>query len=192
MKTVVFDLETSGIPAKWMNYEKDFEQFPRIVSIAWKVNDLATKHFIINQQGFSIPAEATAVHGITNEEAAASNHFLAHVLIAFIEDAKDANVVIGHNVYFDTSILKANLMRLINSGDFWPELYPQLTEILHRDKRVDTMQSTIKFCGLNGKWPKLTELHRKLFGEEFTAHSSKHDVDATHRCYVELKRLGVI
>ncbi len=192
MKTVVFDLETTGIPAKWMNYEKDFEQFPRIVSIAWKVNDLATKHFIINQDGFLIPPEATAVHGITNEMTAESNHFLAHVLIAFLEDVKDACVVIGHNVYFDTSILKANLLRLVASGDLWPELYPQMSDVLHREKRVDTMQSTIKFCGLGGKWPKLTELYRKLFNEEFSAHSSKHDVDATHRCYVELKRLGVI
>ena len=43
------------------------------------------------------------------------------------------------------------------------------------------------------KWPKLTELHVKLFGEAFAeAHNASADVEATARCFLELIRLGVI
>ena len=95
-------------------------------------------------------------------------------------------VVVGHGLYFDTSIIKANALRLKKQ-----ELYEKLTELLHKDKRVDTMQKTIKFCGLK-KYPKLGELYQKLFDEEFDGHCAANDVEATYKCYNRLVELNVL
>ena len=59
------------------------------------------------------------------------------------------------------------------------------------------MQSSTDYCRLSGpygyKWPKLSELHIKLFGEDFDeAHDASVDIEATMNCFFELKRLGVI
>ena len=64
---------------------------------------------------------------------------------------------------------------------------------------LDTKDDATNYCAIPGgrggrfKWPKLTELHVKLFGEAFAeAHNASADVEATARCFLELIRLGVI
>lgn len=191
-KTLILDIETTGLPPKGAEYEVDYMSFPYIVSLAYKINGEETKEFIINQEGRHIPDEATAIHGITDEMASASRFTLAEVLKMMVDDAKDTELTVGHNIFFDSSTIKANVLRMIQEGKATFDFYDRLCIPLHKDRRVDTMKKTIKFCALNGKWPKLTELHEKLFGESFAAHSAGEDVDATHRCYIKLVELGII
>ena len=191
MKDLFFDTETTGIPAKGAHYDTDFDNYPRIVSIAWKVNDEPAQEHIINQQGFQIPESSIEVHGITNEMAEASKTTIIDALKLMEEQGRGADRIIAHNLYFDSSIIKANLLRLKAK-----ELYDKITELLHKDKRYDTMRAATSFCKLPGKygykWPKLEELYWKLFKERFKAHSSGADVEATYRCFHELWKLGVI
>lgn len=196
MKTLVIDVETDGLPPKNADYKTQPHLFPNIVSIAYKVDDLETKEYIINQEGRKIPDHVSKINGITSDAANASPHFIGPVLNEII--ALDVPVItIGHNIYFDSSIIKAQTIRLIRAKKLARELFEKLEQILHKDRRVDTMKETITFCDLPGKygpkWPKLQELHSKLFGCEFEgAHSSKIDVEATYKCYLRLKELGVI
>ena len=192
MKTLTLDIETTGLPPKAARYETDFMNFPYIITIAWKINDGETKYLIVNQEGIAIPPEATAINGITNEMCDASEITLSRALADLLFDAQDVDVVIGHNIYFDTSIIKACLLRLLAAGKIVQAFYDQFVIMLGKEKRVDTMYKTISFCARGGKFPKLTELHQKLFNESFDAHNSKDDVNATYRCYVRLKELGVI
>lgn len=196
MKTLVLDIETTGLPPKNADYKIQFMDFPYIVSLAWKIDNEESKEFIINQEGRLIPEEATKLHGITNEMANASPHKLLAVLIELIGipgAISEQITVIGHNIYFDTSTIKANILRLQQEEKCNQEFVDHMNILLHKDRRVDTMMKTIKFCGLKGKWPKLTELYDKCFpGETFDAHSSKNDVDATYKCYGKLKELAVI
>lgn len=192
MKTLTLDIETTGLPIKGTKYDVDFMTFPFIVTLAYKINSEETKYHIINQEGLDIPEEAIKIHGITNEMANASTITCAMALLQLLEDGADADEVIGHNIYFDTSIIKANVLRLITANNVPPGTYERMEELLHKDRRVDTMQKTIKFCGLGGKYPKLTELYFKLFNENFEAHNSKEDVDATYKCYLKLKELAII
>lgn len=196
MKTLVIDIETTGLPPKDADYKIDFMKFPFIVTIAWKINDEDTKYFILNQEGVDIPEEAIKIHGITNEMARASHYTLMMVLIDLLSQAEGTNEIIGHNIFFDTSIIKANILRLIKSGITDQDFYDKFEELLHKDRRIDTMRKSIKFCNIPGprgpKWPKLTELHQILFKQGFEAHNSKDDVEATHRCYVELKNRKII
>lgn len=193
MKTLTIDIETTGVPQKNHTYDKDYLQYPYILSIAWKVNDEETRQFIINQEGRKISPEITRINGITDEMTAESTHTLISVLAQMGLEGARPDCVIGHGIYFDTSIIKANILRLIDEGKTDRDFYEAIEELLHKERRVDTMMKTIKFCNLKGKWPKLTELYDKCFpGETFEAHNSQNDVDATYKCFGRLKELGVI
>lgn len=193
MKIVIVDVESSGLPGKGMTYEKDFLDFPRIVSIAWKVNNSGTRYYVINQEGFKIPEEAIAIHGITNEMCADSQYILSVVLRVFEKEAIGADLVVGHNLYFDTATIKASILRMIHSGVWDKCSFDTFTDILHKDKRIDTMRKSTSYCALpNNKWPKLTELHQKLFDCGFNAHNCRDDVDATYKCFHKLVEFGVI
>ena len=59
------------------------------------------------------------------------------------------------------------------------------------------MKSSTNFCRIPGnygfKWPKLSDLHIKLFGKDFDeAHNALADIRATADCFWELKRLKII
>ena len=59
------------------------------------------------------------------------------------------------------------------------------------------MSSVTGFCKTteyyNYKWPKLSELHIKLFGEDFEeAHDVFVDINATEKCFWKMKKLRLI
>ncbi len=182
MNTIVIDIETTGLPAKGATYQNDFMQFPHIVSLSYKINSDKTKTFIINQEGRSIPPEATAIHGITAEVANSSPDTLESVFNELI-GLEIPDHVIGHNLYFDTSIMKANALRSKYSD------YAKLEILFDKTRRIDTMQKTAK---LMGGWKSLVELHTKLFDQGFDAHNSEDDVDACHRCFLKLREMNVL
>jgi DNA polymerase III epsilon subunit-like protein len=103
---------------------------------------------------------------------------------AIADDIKDVYAE-AKGTGFDAKILAAEFLR---AG---------LPKITPARQRVCTMLTSTKFCALPGpygtKWPKLAELHRKLFNEDFAeAHNAAADIAATARCFWELRRLGVI
>ncbi len=190
MKIITIDIETTNLVPKGITYEKDFHQFTYILSMAWKINNQPRFEYIINQEGRIVPPEATAINGITQAMCDESKFDTFTTLLQFIMDANESDFIIGHNIYFDTSIIKANVLRIISGGKTPLAMYEKISEILHKDKRIDTMRAGQKICG--GKWPKLTELHFKLFQEEYDAHSAGNDVDACYRCAMWLSRRGFI
>lgn len=189
-----FDCETTGVPAKGLKWDADFNQFPHVVQLAWAFGDKELS-FIIKPDNYEIPPETTAIHGITTERAIAEGVPFAEVIDEFLTDAAAAPLVCAHNIYFDTSMLKANILRYCGK-----EYYDAKAEdALHKGKRIDTMMKTIKFVGAlyqngkPGKFPKLEELFAKLFpGETFPAHDALQDVKALRRCVPELVELGII
>ena len=59
------------------------------------------------------------------------------------------------------------------------------------------MKSSTDYCRIPGyygyKWPKLSELHIKLFGEDFDeAHYISVYINATEKCFWEMKKIGII
>jgi DNA polymerase-3 subunit alpha len=191
---LIFDSETTGLPKKGEKWENDFMYFPDIVSLAWSFRGV-DKNFIIKPNGWVIPDEAAAIHGITTEIAEKNGVDLEIVLDAFYLDAGKAPLICAHNIYFDSSMIKANTLKYMGRP-YYNEL---AEESLGKEKRIDTMMKTIKFVGAlrengtPGKFPKLEELYDKLFpGEKFDAHDSLEDVLALKRCLPELVNLGII
>lgn len=189
-----FDAETTGIPAKGLKWESDYYQFPYIVELAWSIGD-KERSFVIKPEGYEIPPDSTAIHGITNERAIAEGEPIEQVIDFFLSDASKAQLICGHNIYFDISILKANVLRYFDKAYY----DKKCEEALHKGKRIDTMMKTIKFVGAlysngrPGKFPKLEELYDKLFpGETFKAHTALEDVRALKRCLPLLIDQGII
>lgn len=176
MNILFFDTETTGLPEKDHNWEIHYDVFPYIVQIAWIMGDVENEH-IIKPESWHIPADAVKIHGINENRAICEGESNVEVLTNFLEDAKKADIIVGHNIYFDTSIIKANLLRLGFDKT-------EISDAMHKDKRFCTMQKSRK---LFGKWPKLIELHEHLFGMDFEdAHTALGDVKATQKCYYEL------
>lgn len=189
-----FDCETTGVPGKSQKWDVDFMEFPHVVQLAWSLGD-KERSFIIKPDNYEIPPETTAIHGITTERAIAEGVPFAEVVDEFLADAAAAPLVCAHNIYFDTSMLKANILRYCGK-----EYYDAKAEdALFKGKRIDTMMKTIHFVGAcyengkPGKFPKLEELYAKLFpGEMFPAHDALQDIRALRRCVPELVELGII
>ena len=63
---------------------------------------------------------------------------------------------------------------------------------------ICTMKTTVDYCALEWNWnrfkyPKLWELHKKVFWEYFIwAHDAFVDVEATLRCFIELQKDKII
>lgn len=192
---LVFDTETTGLPPKGADYKTDFEKFPHIVQLSWYFNG-EYHDYIIKPEGWTIPEEAAKIHGITTEIALEKGVEMATVLFKFIEHCSEAEKLIGHNIYFDTSTIKANIRRefgLLDPITYDSDVY------LDKSKRIDTMMKTIKFVGAKQtgkntpKFPSLEDLYMKLFGVVFKgAHNALNDVKATKRCYEELVILKII
>ena len=184
-----FDTETTGIPKNYKAPVSDLENWPRLVQVAWLVTDetgeeISSAEHIVKPNGFTIPADAAKVHGITTDIALARGVDIKTALDAIIKDINLATMLIAHNIAFDEKILGAELLRAgyANYVDAKP--------------RRCTMQSATDFCRLPGpygfKWPTLNQLHVKLFHESFSdAHRALVDVRACAKCYFELKRLNI-
>lgn len=202
-KTVTIDIESSGlapthrVPGKRPNttrkeqlpYDTHYMEYPYIVELGWKIDNNESVSFIINQEGRTIPDEAIAIHGITNEMAEKSLYKLDDVIVEFLNSASENKIVIGQNIYFDTSVIKANVLRLIELGRLPEESFVQLEKNLHKSKRIDTLRCSMK---LMGGFAKLGDIYEKLFGEQIeNAHSAKSDIDATYRIYLKLLEDGL-
>ncbi len=185
-----FDTETTGIPKNYKAPASDARNWPRLVQIAWLLvdengNEQKSLEHIIKPDGFTIPADAARIHGITNEVAAQKGVELKSALAQIIADFAQAKILLAHNMSFDEKILGAELLRMGFANE------------VEAKARKCTMLASVDHCAIPGqygnKWPKLQELHKKLFQQEFVgAHSALADVRACAKCYFELKRIGVM
>lgn len=189
---LIFDTETTGLPRDYNAPLTDSDNWPRMVQLAWQLHDangslLSQQNFIVKPEGYSIPYNAEKVHGISTERAQREGHDLREVLHIFLQDVAQATYLAGHNIEFDYNIVGAELIRC------------GMDNVLPTKPPLDTKELATDFCAIPGgkggrfKWPTLTELHLKLFGEKFDeAHDAAYDVSATGKCFFELVRIGVI
>ena len=185
-----FDTETTGLPRNWKAPVTDLNNWPRMIQIAWILCDdegsrIESDDFIIKPENFVIPIEASKVHGISTEKAIDEGEDLKKVLILFSKLVDQADFIVAHNISFDEKIVGAELLRKEIQSDF------------EEKRKLCTMKASTDYCKLPGpygyKWPKLSELHIKLFGVDFDeAHDASVDINATEKCFWEMRRKGLI
>ena len=186
-----FDTETVGLPKDYEAPASDTLNWPRMVQLSWILTDnqgnvLSTHDCIVRPDGFVVPEKAASIHGITTERALAEGASLDSVLTVFLQTLDSAEYIVGHNISFDIHVVDAELVRRGHDVRLTPM------------KAYCTMLAGTDYCKLPGnyghyKWPKLQELHKTLFGTEFDdAHNSAADVDATCKCFWEMRRRKLI
>lgn len=194
-KYVFFDTECNGLPFSNKLGVDDTSNWPRMIQLAWLVTDeqgniLKSQSHIICPQGFIITDEVEDLTGITTSRAKSEGNNLRTVLNEFMDDLVDAELVIGHNIDFDKHVLGCELYR--ERLDY---------DTLLNKKSVCTMQRSTNFCAIPNpnsyyggyKWPKLEELYQKLFDTTLSnAHDALSDVEATKKCFYELKKKGIL
>lgn len=188
-----FDTETTGLIPKKADYKTDFNQFPHLVQIAFISGNSPAESYIVKPDGWIIPDEAAAIHGITTEYADEHGLPLVEVMERFIVASERCPLVCAHNIYYDTSICKAELLR----NDLI-DLYNRLERSVYKGKRIDTLYKTTKFVGAKNKKggtkiPTLSELYGACFpGETFDAHNAHADIEALKRCIPVLIENNII
>lgn len=181
----IFDTETSGLPD--MNARARDPKQPHLVQFAaisfddhW--NEVEQHNLIAKPDGWTIPDEASAIHGITNE--IANDRGVAEKTIAtiFLGLMRDSTLLVAHNIQFDKFLMRIACRRfdlIRDEHDAWWKAFPTFC----------TMHATTNICKLQGKfssykWPKLIEAHQHIFGEGFEgAHDALADVRACARIY---------
>jgi DNA polymerase-3 subunit epsilon len=187
-----FDTETTGLPRDWNAPVEKLDNWPRLVQLAWMLydqdeNKIDEKEYIIKPEGFLIPSQSASVHGITTEMALKKGSDLDEVLSEFADAVNGANFLVAHNMSFDEKIVGAEFLRR------------DIKNVLFEKEKICTMLAAKDFCkipssGKDGyKWPRLSELHIKLFGRDFKdAHDAFVDTGACARCFFELKKRKII
>lgn len=194
MTILIFDTETTGLlPTKNPDYN-DFNSFDRcrIVSIAWNIYQddgflIRSRYHIVKPSDFAIDDNsiATQINKITGSIANNGSQ-IDDIWNELSKDLLNVDLIVAHNIVFDKTILLAELAR------------SRRNDIISKINTINTyctMIGTISLCKLpfpSGKglykYPKLQELHEKLFGYNFkNDHKANADVEATASCYFELK-----
>lgn len=168
-KYLVFDTETTGLPpyrriqqskeiASPLRYLKHWNDC-RIVEMAWLLYDekgtcLKKEDYIIKPKEYSIPIEASKIHGITHEMAIEKGIDIEFVLSIFASDLVEANYLVAHNMDFDYNVLLSE----------WLRYTPSTVEPLILIPKICTMKD---FLNPNERWPKLADLYYKCTGKPF-------------------------
>lgn len=189
---LIFDTETTGLPRNYNAPLTDFDNWPRMVQIAWQLHDdkgnlLHNDSIIIKPEGYTIPFNAEQVHGISTARALEEGKDLKTILEQFTGIVNQCSYLCGHNIEFDINIIGAEFLRM------------GLPNVFEGKRSIDTKNDqTTEFCAIPGgkggkfKWPTLTELYTKLFNESFAeAHNAAFDVQATAKVFFEIIKRGI-
>lgn len=185
-----FDTETTGKPLNYKAPVTDLNNWPRIIQLGWALFNEDGTLFdrgcdLIKPDGWEIPKEEFWIkHGYSTEKSMEEGIPIAFALHSFITPLNHCKVMVAHNLDFDYPVVAAEFIRSNMKAE-------------NKPTKFCTMKSTIDFCQLPGqygfKFPKLEELHAKLFGEKFSgAHDALNDVMATAKCFFELKKRKVL
>lgn len=192
---IVFDTETTGIPECSIDLVTGERKYydpsrmdkyakSRVVQLAWIVLDdhgkkiVSKNAYVIRPDGYTIPAEATKVHGITHEFAMENGVPMRHALKAFQDALETAHTVVAHNFLFDAYVLSSEAVRY---G------FPDLPKALQSKNKFDTMVRAMQYFNL-GKKPRLVDLYRILFKTEIEQrHNALDDALITAACFSDLK-----
>lgn len=183
MNYLFFDTETTGLVKDWNDPSNELN--PRLVQLGMclcneKGRILNTFSSIVIPEGFTIPDEAAAIHGITTEFASKCGDTVDSVINMFAILSYRADLVIAHNYKFDRVIIEHEV-----------SLLPQDKYMLKIGPEFCTMLESTNLCRLPSKrggykWPKLSEAYHHFFGEELKeAHDALTDVMACKRIFFE-------
>lgn len=208
MKLALFyDTETSGLPL--FEQPSEHPDQPHIVQLGAALIDLetrielATLDLIVRPDGWTIPEEVAAVHGITTEKAmelGVPEALVVDALLALWRQADGGHRLrIGHNESFDARILRIALKRHVDPRDWtapvsdvWKAAHAECTQRLATPilklPPTDRMKAARRF---HFKSANLREAYQHFTGQPLDgAHNALVDVRACATVYFAAKALA--
>lgn len=190
MYNLFLDLETTGLPEtvsfnKYYDY-KEISKYEncRIISICIYLYDkdkLIDKFYsLIKPDNFEV--KKTEIHGLTKEILQNEGKSWFEIIEKIRSLITQSNLIIGHNINFDKSVLSSELYR---------NNYHSIANILFQKETYCTMINGKNITKIKSKYdykyPKLSELFKHLFNEEIqNSHNAEYDVINCARCYFKM------
>lgn len=204
MKVLIFDVETTGLLPKIINF-KDVDKYPYVIQLSYLLFDVNKyqiidkfNDYIILNRKIKISNKITKLTGI-NKEKSLSGVTIQTGLKRITEAIKEADCIVAHNLEFDARML---LVELERNREILKKVEPEVLDLKDIIKEKDyycTMMNGIEICNimvksLDGgreykKWPKLIELYKHLFEEKEVdnLHNSLVDAMVCLRCYLKMR-----
>ncbi len=189
-----YDTETTGLPDFKAPSESAHQ--PHIVQLAALLVDMDTREtiqsmdVIIRPDGWTIPDDVAAVHGITTEHAAEVG-IPENLAVSMFMELWVGRPRIAHNEQFDARILRIALMRhqSEDAADIWKSGPTECTARLATPICALPPTEKMKAVGrFHHKTPNLGEAYRHFTGKELeNAHSAMADVLACRDVYFAIK-----
>jgi len=191
-----YDSETTGFPV-WQKPSSHEDQ-PHIVQLAAHLVDMDTRKIIqsmdliVRPDGWTIPDEASAVHGITTEHAQQVGIREDTVLDIFADLHEKCNVRIAHNEPFDARIIRIGMLRHFDDDNYADKYKHGKAECTMKMatpivKCPPTAAMKAKNMGSYKKC-NMQEAYKHFFGENFEdAHSAIADVNACMSVYFAIQ-----
>lgn len=189
-----FDTETSGLPL--FDQPSEHQDQPHIVQLGARLVDIdsrraiSTLDVVIRPDGWTIPDEVAAVHGITTEHAIAVGVSESMALGMLLELWSRAEFRVAHNEQFDARIVRIALHRFDEAElDAWKAGAAECTARLATPIMKLPPTERMRQAGRNHpKTPNLGEAFRFFTGREHEgAHSALVDVDACMAVWFAIK-----
>lgn len=196
-KCLVFDTETTGLPASRTSSIYNTHEWPNIVQLSFVYYDLDYNNlldygdYIIKiPESVKIEPKAQEVHGISHKITQSQGVPISIALNHFDKLLIDSDIVIGHNVSFDKRMIMVECIRNNRKQLF--------TVNNKRKEEFCTMKESKDLCKIDAvnrttgehymKYPTLLELHEHLFKYAPTGlHDSLADVLCCLRCFIMMK-----
>lgn len=195
---LVYDTETTGLPDFKVRSSDPSQS--HIVQLALLLLDdegreIKAESMIVKPDGWTIPPETTAIHGISQERAMDEGVHESDAVTAFLLMQGAAAIRVAHNESFDRRIMRIALTRLAMERDFIAAIEARpsyctcnaATPIV----KLPPTERMLNASFTGPKPPKLEECMRHFFGEDLPgAHDAPVDARACARLYLHLKSIG--
>lgn len=189
---LAIDVETQGLPL--FQRQSDHPDQPHLVQFAAAVVDPETRasvsawNMIIKPDGWLIPPEATAIHGISTDQAANEGVKESIAVRTYIDAWQRCDTILGYSTGFDRRIMRIAMLR---DGMTRAQI-----EAIEKKQAIDVMALCTPLCKLppsaammatgrkTFKTPTLAQATLMLLGERLAgAHHAEIDLEATLRLY---------
>jgi DNA polymerase III epsilon subunit-like protein len=208
MKFIVFDTETTGLPKTKFISPDTLNLWPYIVQFSYiiydtSLNDIikSVDYFVKIPENILILNEISEINGVTNELCEKKGIYIGDIFSEFFRDLESVDSLVGHNIEFDINMVKIELLRIINNKNCLIKesklCKKKLYFISNYKNIICTLKNSIEFCNIQSidksgkpylKYPRLKELHEKLFNESpKNLHNSFNDIFVTLRCFMKLQ-----
>lgn len=192
-----YDTETTGLPL--FKEPSDDPRQPHIVQLGAALVNLesfeiiSTLDVIVKPEGWTVPDDVAAIHGISTEKAEQVGVPAAEVYPLFVSMWRRAEVRIGHNEQFDARLVRIGLLRHLaaNAGlhDEWKAGKAECTQVLATPLLKLPPTEKMLRAGFNKhKSANLGEAYEYFTGKPLDgAHSAMVDVLACLEVYRAIK-----